>query len=189
MILLKDFKVNEEGRFSITRPYESLQIINIIESFLYERDQKDLSILTLTDATACMGGDLIRFSKHFKFVNGIEIHKENYQLLVENCKKYECNNVKLYNADYLSVYDNLHQDVIYIDPPWGGTEYKNMEQVSLKIGDTDLYILIKLVNQLTKFLFIKVPLNVCLDNIEYTDIQIVYNRSKIPSFKLIMIAF
>jgi hypothetical protein len=32
-INLKDFKLNEEGSFSITRPYESAQIIYLIENF------------------------------------------------------------------------------------------------------------------------------------------------------------
>ena len=97
---MKDFKLNEEGSFSITRPFESSQIICFIENFIRvtegHTDHVDLSSKILTDATACMGGDLIRFSKYFKMVNGIEILEENFALLVQNCKQFGCNNVNLF---------------------------------------------------------------------------------------------
>lgn len=197
-INLKDFKLNEEGGFSITRPYESSQIISLIESFIEfcepsdnrevsVREREVLSTKIITDATACMGGDLIRFSKHFRMVNGIEILDENFSLLVQNCKQFGCQNVNLFCQNYLEVFDKLKQDVIYIDPPWGGTSYKNKDIISLKMGNLELWELVNLIKEkrLAKFIFIKAPMNVCLEKLEYDSIHIIYNKSKVASFKLI----
>jgi predicted RNA methylase len=188
-INLKDFKLNEEGSFSITRPYESAQIIFFIENFIkyYEKDDVDLSTKILTDATACMGGDLVRFSKYFRMINGIEILEENFALLIQNCKQFGCHNVNLFCQNYLEIYDRLKQDVIYLDPPWGGTSYKNKDIISLKMGNLELWELVDLIKskKLAKFVFIKAPMNVCLEKLEYDSIHIIHNKSKIASFKLI----
>lgn len=190
IINLKEFKLNDEGTFSITRPYESSQIIYLIENFIKLNENKiDLSSKTLTDATACMGGDLVRFSNYFKTINGIEILEDNFALLVENCKYFRCNNVNLFCQDYLEIYDKLKQDIIYIDPPWGGTSYKDKDTVCLKIGNLELWNLISLIKsqKLAKYIFIKAPMNVSLDKLEYDTIHIIYNKSRIASFKLICI--
>jgi hypothetical protein len=191
-INLKDFKLNEEGSFSITRPYESSQIIYLIENFVryIEKDYIDLSTKILTDATACMGGDLVRFSKYFRMINGIEILEENFILLVQNCKNFGCHNVNLFCQNYLDIYDKLKQDIIYIDPPWTGPGYKNKDSIILKINDIELSDLVRMIKEknLTKFIFIKAPSNVCLEKLDYDSIHTIYNKSKIASFKLICIS-
>jgi hypothetical protein len=187
-INLKDFKLNEEGSFSITRPYESSQIIFLIENFIkFYYSDFILSNKIITDATACMGGDLIRFSRYFKMINGIEILEENFELLLQNCKQFNCQNVNLFCQNYLDIYDKLKQDIIYIDPEWGGPGYKVKDSIVLKLGDMEIWKLINLIKEkkLTKFIFIKAPFNVCLKNLDYDSIHIVYNKSKIASFKLI----
>ncbi len=184
-ISLKNFKLNSEGIFSITKPYESFQIIKTIE-FLYQGNIKDLVI---TDGTASMGGDLINFSKKVKFVNGVEVNNENYEILKENCEFFECSNIKLYNDDYLKVYDKLEQDIIYLDPPWGGSSYKEKDFITLKLGNLEIWELINLIIQkkLCTYILIKAPLNVSLYGIDYDLIKVIYNKTKVPTFKIICI--
>jgi len=187
---LKDFKINEEGSFSITRPYESAQIIYHIQVFIkFFEDDFVLSTKIITDATACMGGDLVRFSKHFKLVNGVEMSLENFNLLVENSKRFNCHNVNLFYQNYLDIYDKLKQDIIYFDCPWGNRGYKTKESVVLKLDEVEIWKLINRIRDLNlaKYIFLKAPSNVCLDNLEYDCIHMIYNKSKLPSFKLICI--
>jgi 16S rRNA G966 N2-methylase RsmD len=136
-----------------------------------------------------MGGDLINFSKKVKFVNGVEINPENFAILQQNCCSFGCKNVNLFCQDYTAIYDKLKQDIIYIDPPWGGIGYKSKEFVSLKLGGMELYELINLITikSLAKFVIIKAPLNVCLDQIDYGHITVVYNKSRVPTFKIICV--
>ncbi len=182
---LKDnFKVNKEGSFSITRPHESEQIIQIVKQKV-----GSLENMIITDATACMGGDLVNFSKECRFVNGVEVDPENFELLIENAKRFNCHNVILFCQDYIDIFKSLKQDIIYMDPPWGGVDYKTKESIKLKIGDTNLWSLLKQIRekQLAKYVFVKVPLNVSLDFIKYDNIETVYNKSHSETFKLLVI--
>ena len=175
-INLKDFKLNDEGNFSITRPYESAQIIYLIENFIRYIEQNDIELSTkiITDATACMGGDLIRFSKYFRMVNGIEIIEENFDLLVENCKRFGCFNVNLFCQNYLEIFDKLKQDVIYIDPKWGGIDYKNKDSIVLKLNDIEISDLVHIIKskKLAKYIFIKAPSNAYLEKLGYDSIHV-----------------
>jgi adenine-specific DNA methylase len=191
-ILLKNFKLSKEGKFSITKPCESEQITRYMSKFIDECEEDSvcgtkLENCTITDATACVGGDLINFSRKLKKVNGVEISNENFEVLEENCKIFCCKNVKLYNEDYLKMYSRLTQDIIYIDPKWGGPDYKALENIKLYVGAMDLGELINRITKkkLAKFIFVKVPLNAYLVGIDYGIAYTVYNRSKNPSFRLI----
>jgi len=181
---LKLFKLNEEGQFSITKPFESKQIITCMKNYI-----QVLSDKIITDTCSCMGGDTINFSRNFRVVNGIEILLENFKLLEENCKIFNCLNVNLFCQDYLEIFDILKQDIIYIDPKWGGRDYRLRDNISLKLGKFHIWELINMIKDkhLTKFIFIKAPLNVCLNNIDYDSIHVIYNKSQLPSFKLICI--
>jgi 16S rRNA G966 N2-methylase RsmD len=163
----------------------------LIENFirLNEKDV-DLSTKILTDATACMGGDLVRFSKYFRMVNGIEILEENFGLLVQNCKYFHCHNVNLFCQNYLDIFDKLRQDIIYIDPPWTGPGYKNKESIILKLNNIEISDLIQIIKEkhLAKYIFIKAPSNVGLEKLNYDSIHTIYNKSRIASFKLICIS-
>jgi hypothetical protein len=178
------FKLNREGKFSITKPFESNQIIMCIKKIV-----GDLNNIIITDATSCMGGDLINFSKVAKMVNGVEINKENFILLRENCATFNCKNIKLYNEDYLNVYKTLNQDIIYIDPQWGGPEYKEKNGVVLYLGKYKLeYLLDKFIEEkITDYIFVKVPLNVSLPEKFYENSQTIFNKNKKPSFILLCI--
>lgn len=188
---LKDFKLNTEGSFSITKPYESAQIIQLMEAFIKCHEPRFIGInnMTITDATSCMGGDLIRFSKSFYTVNGVELREDNYELLVQNSQRFDCQNVHLICDDYLNVYEQLNQDVIYIDAPWTGPEYKSKKSIILKLGDTEVSKLINSIKdkKLARYIFLKAPSNVCLNDIIYETIHTIYNKSRAESFKLICI--
>jgi len=136
-----------------------------------------------------MGGDLVKFSRRVKYVNGVEIDPENFKLLMENCKIFNCQNINLFCQDYLDIYDKLRQDIIYMDPPWNGPGYREKESIMLKLGNMELWELVRIIKEkkLTKYIFIKAPSNVCLDRLDYDTIHIIYNKSKLPSFKLICI--
>ena len=83
----------------------------------------------------------------------------------------------------------LYQDIIYIDPPFGGPGYKSLESIILKLNNVSLHEIISIIRlkNITKYIFIKTPLNVCLDNIIYNKYCPVYNMSDTISFNIICI--
>jgi 16S rRNA G966 N2-methylase RsmD len=136
--ILKKFRMNETARYSITRPFEAYQIYKNIEKEIQESnslENNDTKYLTITDGTAGVGGDTINFSKYFKVVHSVELCRETYNLLNLNVYDFQARNVRTYNDSYCKIYDKLKQHIIYIDPPWGGTSYKEKDKIILKLDD------------------------------------------------------
>lgn len=116
-------------------PYKiSENIVSIIDSHIPERiDRKKVNIM---DATACVGGDSISFSKRFGYVVSCEINKNKYKMLVNNINLYGLSNIIHINDDCLNIYDKINfLDIIYFDPPWGGSSYKLHDKITLSIND------------------------------------------------------
>src|SRR5690606_15925078 len=113
----------------------------------------------ITDGTANNGSDTINFASTFKNINAIELDPINFKVLMNNVKIYKCDNVKLFNGDSLNLVKQLKQDVIYLDLPWGGPEYKTKYSVQLflsKLELSDVYLELK---SYAKFFVFKVPKN------------------------------
>jgi predicted RNA methylase len=177
---INEYKLNEESKYSITGKLQGEQFIKIAKDFTGQ----NLKTLTITDGTAGAGGDTINFSNNFKHVIGIEIKKDTFKLLIKNCEHFKCSNVTLINDDYSIIYDKLRQDIIYLDPPWGGPEYKFKKEVELLVGKYTLKQMIdKIVkDKLCKYIFIKIPYNCNIKSIKINNFSIIYNTYGIPSY-------
>ena len=50
---------------------------------------------------------------------------------------YQLTNIKAYCDDCLNlIYKFEKQDIIFFDPPWGGSDYKDKKSIRLKLSDT-----------------------------------------------------
>ena len=120
-------KLTEEGSYSVTRRRDGEQIIQVMKNMF-----KTLNDKTITDATACVGGDAINFALHFKKVDAIEHNRKNFEVLKNNVEVFDLMNIKLHYGDCVDIYRWV-SDILYIDPPWGGPEYKTLSHVDLFI--------------------------------------------------------
>jgi len=127
-----NLKTTAEGSYSITRRRDAERIMNVLRNTI-----KNMNELTITDATACIGGDTINFAFYFGHVHSIEINKENFEVLENNVGAYKFNNITLHHADAVKLFQwNTH--VLYIDPPWGGKDYKQHVDLDLFLSDKRL---------------------------------------------------
>lgn len=148
--------LNKEGKYSITRRIESEQIVDCMYAIVGNLENK-----TLTDATACMGGDTINFSLHFEHVSAIEMNRENFLLLENNVNTFGCKNVEMHFGDSTAIIDWV-SDIIYVDPPWGGPGYRNVQNVELFMGIKRLDIWLEDLMSgpyRPSFIFLKLPFN------------------------------
>jgi len=125
-------KTTTEGSYSITRRRDAERIMIVLGNIF-----KDTSKMTITDATACIGGDTLNFALKFAHVHSIEICQENFDVLENNVKVYELHNVTLHRGDSTSIF-NWNTNVLYIDPPWGGKDYRKHKELDLFVSEKRL---------------------------------------------------
>ena len=147
--------------YSTTIEYDSEIIAKIMNSSI---NKQELNEIIVTDATAGIGGNSIYFSKYFDKVNAVEINKNRSTYLQNNINLLNLNNVTVYNDDCLNSCMTLEQNVIFIDPPWGGPSYKNSNFVDLYINDLIISDVCKKIHDKCQYIFLKVPLNFSFNN-------------------------
>jgi 16S rRNA G966 N2-methylase RsmD len=133
----------------------------------YTSKQK-CSHLVITEMTAGVGGNVLNFAKYFKYINAIEINKARFDYLNINVKLYSLQNVNTYNVDSMKLLieqNELIQDIIFFDPPWGGKDYKSHTSMRLSFMDISIEdICIKLFQKnRIKIIVLKLPNNYDFD--------------------------
>lgn len=148
----------EESLYSVSKIKGSKFLIDVIRQ--YYRDPKKL---ILTDATANVGSDSINLSYHLKKINAIEIDEINYKALVNNINVLKIRNIETFNYDSNEIISNLKQDIIYVDAPWGGRDYKNKKKLDLYVGNINISQFYLNNKDYAKLFIFKVPYNYNLE--------------------------
>lgn len=169
-------KLTEEGLYSITRRKDAERALSIMKSTI-----GDLKTKTITDATGCVGGDTIHFANQFQFVHSIELNEQNFQALQNNVDVYGFQNIALHNGDATKLF-NWKSDVLYIDPPWGGPQYKEQPKLDLNMSDKRLdewleSILLR--KNRPNYIFLKLPYNY-----NFTRLNFLSNVEHIKPYKI-----
>ena len=68
-----------------------------------------------------------------------------------------------YNGDTNIVIKDLEQDIIYIDAPWGGRNYKDHNKLKLYLGDVEILDFYLNNRAKAKYFIFKVPFNYDFD--------------------------
>lgn len=138
------------------------------EKWLAKPLDKKMKHLVITEMTAGVGGNVFNFAKYFKYVNAIEIDSLRYSYLNRNVKIYNYDNVNCYNDDSINLLiekDDINQDIVFFDPPWGGSNYKLQTNIRLKFGDYSIENVCKILFQRScnKMIVMKLPNNYDFD--------------------------
>ena len=145
-----------ETVFLSSRPEASKLMIKIIEQFHSE-------VRLIIDSTAHVGSDTISLVDHFKDaqIKSIEINQDTVNALKHNIIQCGLKNVTVIHDNFLNVLKNNDEniDILYIDAPWGGVDYKKKQSISLYIDDIELSDIIKNYCNCVKFIILKVPKN------------------------------
>ena len=118
--------------------------------------------VTITDGTASIGGNVIGFYLNgFGQVNSCEINPVSSQILLHNLLVYSLPTDNVYCCDYMTIYKHLKQDVVFLDPPWGGADYKKSTSLDLYMSGVDVsdLTITLLKNHMACLVSLKVPYN------------------------------
>jgi 16S rRNA G966 N2-methylase RsmD len=152
-----DLKYDIEGLWSISNPNDADLVSKEILSFR----NKEIHIL---DTTAGLGGNTISFCKMFTKVTCIENNSERFELLKNNLLCYKFNNVTLINDNCIN-YLKQDYDVYFIDPPWGGPDYKLKLNIDVILDNINIKEIVKIIPK-NKLIVLKLPFN-CNINFNY----------------------
>ncbi len=197
--LIKIFpQYNNVDLNKITFTNESLYSVSKIKGALFTIDKikehYGSNKLTITDGTSNIGSDTIQFGIHFEKVNAIEYNKINYIALKKNVELYKLDNITVINGDINDKINNLTQDVIYIDAPWGGKKYNENQNVRLYLSKTEIsnFVSKNIENNKAKLIVLKVPYNYDLNyfykNVNKKNVHIYpFIRKEIIKYYIIII--
>jgi predicted RNA methylase len=171
-------QMTEEGEYSITKRRDGEKLIQIMKDTV-----KNLKAKTITDMTGNVGGDTILFGLHFKKVWSYEINPENFQALKNNVEVFKLKNVELYHGDSVKAIPDIETNVVYIDAPWGGPEYKEKKDLDLFLGKKRVDELVKVILEDSDYLFLKVPANYNFSRLDSLGLK--WEKHKIRGFYVV----
>lgn len=177
MILSKDY-LN-----IYTTSKQASQITYIIKKYC---DSKNCDIC---DATAGMGGNSIYFCQYFKNVICIDVSENTVCFLEKNLHNYK--NKFIINDNCIDILKIITVDVLFFDPPWGGKEYKNIQNIDLYIDNINIIDIINTYYLYAKIISLKAPLNFNLNinTIWKYKVYKIYKNDKITLFYNLIIFY
>jgi predicted RNA methylase len=182
-INFKKLKISNIGKYSMDRPDKAQMLSDLIKKYMGTDN------LIITDANSNMGGNAINFAKNFKFVNSVEIIPFHCDILRNNLGVYDLlDKVEIHCKDYLDVMNDLKQDVVFFDPPWGGPDYKSIKNLNLYLDNINIIDIINEIYDNAELVVLRIPRNFnivdFLRRIEYTNVNI-YKIYVKPDVKII----
>lgn len=127
-----------------------------LSSYISTKYGNDILII---DATTSLGGNFLSFSTFFNNIIGVEVNRIRFNKLLENFKNikfqkkgniYISENIILINDSFvthlkyiLDICNGYNKSVIFIDPPWGGKEYKKFDYLILGLHGIPMHKIIQ----------------------------------------------
>lgn len=71
--------------------------------------------------------------------------------------------MKTHHGSYLDVMEGLVQDVVFLDPPWGGMGYVEGDKLDLGLGGVPLAEICERLKSRCRYIALKLPLNFNLE--------------------------
>jgi len=185
---IEKLQIDSESIHLITTRKPAEKITNIICTLLekLELNPKDIII---TDCTSGCGGNTISFAKIFKHVHAIEINKMRCNFLFNNLELYNLKNVDINNNDFIKILPIISDhDVVFIDPPWGGIDYKLSEFIEISMSNMTLNEICNFIldnqkmKKVPKFIVIKLP-----KNLNFNSLNIPYDKYELKQMIILII--
>lgn len=146
--------------------------------------------IKIVDYTSGVGGNVLSFSKYFKYVYAVEISKQRAEYLENNIGVYGFKNIQVINMCAIEFNSTklieINPSVIFMDPPWGGSNYKSNDNLLLSLGSVPVEELVinitsqfdllykqiieknpdeKVNNSNNKFIILKLPKNYDIEHL------------------------
>src|SRR5690606_7527776 len=165
-------KLTRESLYSVTPADEARYINSIIREYIGND-------VTITDATANVGGNAIAAALEFNKVIACEIDPKTFTFLQHNVSLYNVN-MELHCGDFTKLYMTLPDaEAVIIYPPCGGISYKFHPSVELFMSSIPLHELVQAIQYKYRIVCLKVPNNYHVNELYKLNRKIfIYNVKK-----------
>jgi len=144
----KNMKLDEEGLYSLALESVALEIA--------QRTPGDF----ILDAFCGLGGSAIGFARSGKNVIAIDVDKTRLEMAKYNAELFDVlDRIEFISGDSLELLSILKADTIFLDPPWGGTDYNKTEKFYLSNFEPDGTELLNLAFSVSDSVVIRLPKN------------------------------
>lgn len=154
-------QMTDIGIYSYTPYYDTEKMIEYCKP-VFDR----LDNLIITESNGGIGGDTLTFAKYFKKINCFENRPLHCDIIRNNLSVYGYNNVTVYCWDYTDAMHEVEQDILYMDPPWGGPAYRLASKMSLYINKLSIEEIILKIK--ARFYILKAPMNFDIEKLMKT---------------------
>ena len=157
----KNIQMDEVGAYSVTEMKSAQEITNLIIEYLCVSPLTVKRKLKIIDGCAGIGGNTLSFAKYFSKVTAVELSTSRCEMLKNNLQLLGFGDkVEVVNADFCKMIKALPwYDVVFLDPPWGGKDYKKECLLDIFMGDMSIQdVCVKLEGK-TGLVVLKLPKN------------------------------
>jgi len=150
----------------------------------------------LTDIGACIGGNTCAFAKRVKHVNAVEISKLHSDILSNNANILEIKNIEIFNNNYSNIKHLIKQNILFLDPPWGGVNYNKCDKIHVAYQGFDICTIINDLLYGLEIALIKLPNNVekkLIDELKNTNFRsceevLINDLNEKPIYKIMILS-
>jgi trimethylguanosine synthase len=150
----RKLEFDEEGLFSLTPGKVALEIADNTPGNL------------IVDAFCGVGGSAIGFALRGKSVIAIDNNSERLSMARNNSEIFGvCCRIEFIEGDSMQILPTLKPDSIFLDPPWGGTDYGKIDEFKLSNFEPGGKSLLDLSFSITNSVVMRLPKNFDLDQL------------------------
>jgi 16S rRNA G966 N2-methylase RsmD len=173
----------DDDSFSFITIREVADIISKIICFHLIQYNLNPQKIKLSDYTSGVGGNILSFLKYFGFVYAVEKCSMRAEYLENNINVYGFKNCYIMNKCALDFNTDdlikINPSVIFIDPPWGGSNYKSNDNLLLKLGSLSIEeLVIDITNRFSEYYSEIIKYNVKEKNNNYNNKFIILKLPK-----------
>jgi trimethylguanosine synthase len=151
----REMMLDEEGLFSLAPEPVALHIAG--------KTPGDL----IADAFCGAGGSAIGFARAGKRVVAIDNNSQRLVMARHNAKLFGVeDDIEFIHGDCRDVLPALRTDTVFLDPPWGGTDYYKAEKFHLSDFEPDWRALLELSFSLAPSVVLRLPRNFAMDELD-----------------------
>jgi len=151
----RKMEFDEEGLFSLTPQKVALDIADNTAGNI------------IVDAFCGVGGSAIGFALKGKSVIAIDNSSDRLSMAKNNSEIFGVSSlIEFAQGDCMQILPTLKPDSIFLDPPWGGTDYGKIGKFSFSNFDPDGKSLLDLSFSMTNSVVMRLPKNFDLDELK-----------------------